>query len=208
MVDKELKHEQNILSETLTHIKSLIRDATNNRPYPGVSQYDTLPYSGCYEDIEALQCEKHMNSRHYNYIDELYGREKEPYFARLDYSSKPHSEIKTVYVGKSGFEVNSSVNVIDWRSPMAQGYYQNRMKDFCFEEFEYNFWLKRKLLISKGYVNSYYDSFVRDAIDNGITDPFLFAIYAKPNDEHEPFVISPPLIFCTISSVVNDSSNF
>jgi DNA helicase-2/ATP-dependent DNA helicase PcrA len=105
----------------------------------------------------------------------------QPYFGRIDFAEK-EKETKTFYIGRSGLydDVLRSMLVIDWRTPLANLYYEADMGQASYQSVEDTISgfmsLKRTYSISEGRLEDYYDS---DMVTN---DQLLQAYLAKNAD--------------------------
>ncbi|WP_077620604.1 RNA polymerase recycling motor HelD [Bacillus sinesaloumensis] len=96
-----------------------------------------------------------------------------PYFARINFSRKETGTEETLYFGKvSLFDKETQAPIIvDWRSPVANLYYDGRLGDVSYkaedEEFEGYLSLKRQFIIEEGELEE-----IRD-VDLTTTDELL-----------------------------------
>lgn len=88
---------------------------------------------------------------------------KKPYFARINYQRKEKAEEEIFYIGKvSLFDRETQQPIIlDWRSPLANVYYEGRLGDVSYEAhgevYEGNVSLKRQYSIEDGELLDFQD---------------------------------------------------
>ncbi|WP_345243307.1 RNA polymerase recycling motor HelD [Pontibacillus salipaludis] len=96
-------------------------------------------------------------------IENLKKLRKKPYFARIDYHRKEKPEREIFYIGKvSLFDRETQQPIIlDWRSPLANVYYEGRVGDVSYEAhgewYEGNVSLKRQYSIEEGELLDFRD---------------------------------------------------
>lgn len=88
---------------------------------------------------------------------------EKPYFARIDFQKKGQSVKETYYLGKTSlYEKNTQEPIIvDWRSPIANVYYDGRLGELSYESYEGEIEgylsLKRQFKIENGKLIDYVD---------------------------------------------------
>lgn len=113
-----------------------------------------------------------------------------PYFARIDYQMKGKSQKNVYYLGKTSlFEKDTQKPIIvDWRSPIANVYYDGRLGEVSYEvneeTIEGHLSLKRQFKIEKGELLHYQD------IDLTTTDELLQQSLAGKADQRLTEIIS------------------
>ena len=116
----------------------------------------------------------------------------EPYFARMDLVDDKEG-YNSYYIGKRGDE---GLEIVDWRAPLAQKYYQKSRTSFSINEYNYNLILRRALRTQNGKVldmkNEYLnlsDYLTTEEIGGRdealIFDPFLKEILKSRKDKQE-----------------------
>ncbi|GGD16201.1 RNA polymerase recycling motor HelD [Pontibacillus salipaludis] len=96
-------------------------------------------------------------------LENLKKLRKKPYFARIDYHRKEKPEREIFYIGKvSLFDRETQQPIIlDWRSPLANVYYEGRVGDVSYEAhgewYEGNVSLKRQYSIEEGKLLDFRD---------------------------------------------------
>ncbi|QST00602.1 UvrD-helicase domain-containing protein [Pontibacillus sp. ALD_SL1] len=96
-------------------------------------------------------------------LENLKKLRKKPYFARIDYHRKEKPEREIFYIGKvSLFDRETQQPIIlDWRSPLANVYYEGRVGDVSYEAhgewYEGNVSLKRQYSIEEGELLDFRD---------------------------------------------------
>ncbi len=108
-------------------------------------------------------------------FDSLSRAINKPYFARIDFRQKGSEEVDKVYIGKTSlFRAEDSIPlIVDWRSPIANVYYEGRIGETSYEAEgvvqEGELSLKRQYSIEKGELQDILD------IDITTNDAFLQA---------------------------------
>ncbi|PLT27590.1 RNA polymerase recycling motor HelD [Peribacillus deserti] len=106
-------------------------------------------------------------------LESLRRAKDKPYFARVDFSREGQEKKEVLYFGKTSLyqRENQEQIIVDWRSPIANLYYEGRVGEVSYEaegeEFQGNISLKRQLMIEEGILTD-----VRD-IDLTTTDELL-----------------------------------
>ncbi|MFE8698472.1 RNA polymerase recycling motor HelD [Cytobacillus sp. FJAT-53684] len=115
---------------------------------------------------------------------------KKPYFARLDLLREGLEEKESLYIGKTSLysRENQEQIIVDWRSPVANLYYEGRLGEVHYESYEesYNGYLslKRQFMIENGQLEE-----IRD-IDLTTTDELLQESLAKSSSNRLTEIIS------------------
>lgn len=116
----------------------------------------------------------------------------EPYFARMDLTD--HDEgYNAYYIGKHG---DSGLEIVDWRAPVAQKYYQKSRTSFNINGYDYKLILRRAIRTHNGkvidYKNEYLnlsDYLTKEEIGGRdealIFDPFLKEILKSRKEKEE-----------------------
>lgn len=114
----------------------------------------------------------------------------EPYFARMDLIDSVEG-YNSYYIGKRGDE---SLEIVDWRAPLAKKYYQKSRVTFSINEYDYKTVLRRSLRTSNGKVLDFKNEYlsVKDYLSREeiggrdeeiIFDPYLRQIIKARKDE-------------------------
>jgi len=113
-----------------------------------------------------------------------------PYFARIDYQMKGKSHKDVYYLGKTSLYEKDTQKpiIVDWRSPIANVYYDGRLGEVAYEvneeTIEGYLSLKRQFKIEKGKLLHYQD------IDLTTTDELLQQSLAGKADQRLSEIIS------------------
>ncbi|WP_400242782.1 RNA polymerase recycling motor HelD [Niallia sp. JL1B1071] len=113
-----------------------------------------------------------------------------PYFARIDYQMKGKSQNDVYYLGKTSLYEKDTQKpiIVDWRSPIANVYYDGRLGEVAYEvneeTIEGYLSLKRQFKIEKGKLLHYQD------IDLTTTDELLQQSLAGKADQRLTEIIS------------------
>ncbi|MGD6857484.1 RNA polymerase recycling motor HelD [Bacillus infantis] len=123
-------------------------------------------------------------------LSSLRNAHPKPYFARLDYQHKGQEEKESLYIGKTSLysRENQEQIIVDWRSPIANLYYEGRLGRVEYEAYGENYdgqlTLKRQLMIEDGILEE-----IRD-IDLTTTDELLQDSLAKSSSSRLTEIIS------------------
>ena len=110
----------------------------------------------------------------------------QPYFARMDLYDN-HGLYTILYIGKKG---ERTLDILDWRAPVAKRYYQKTSLKFDFNDFSYKVILRRSFDISGGHLTDWQNEYLnlRDFLSaqelegsdlSVVFDPFLKEILQK-----------------------------
>ncbi len=80
----------------------------------------------------------------------------EPYFARMDLTDDKEG-YNSYYIGKHG---NEGLEILDWRAPLAQKYYQKSRTSFTINEYNYKLVLRRSLQTKNGKVMDFKNEYL------------------------------------------------
>ncbi len=116
----------------------------------------------------------------------------EPYFARMDLTD-PSEGYNSYYIGKRG---DAGLEIVDWRAPLAQKYYQKSRTAFNINGYDYKLILRRSVRTDNGKVidfkNEYLnlsDFLTKEEIGGRdealIFDPFLKEILKSRKEKEE-----------------------
>ncbi|USK55415.1 AAA family ATPase [Cytobacillus solani] len=115
---------------------------------------------------------------------------RKPYFARLDLLREGLEEKESLYIGKTSLysRENQEQIIVDWRSPIANLYYEGRLGEVHYESYEESFngylSLKRQFMIEDGQLDE-----IRD-IDLTTTDELLQESLSKSSSNRLTEIIS------------------
>lgn len=113
-----------------------------------------------------------------------------PYFARIDFLREGLKDKEILYIGKTSLysRENQEQIIVDWRSPIANLYYEGRLGEVFYEAYEENFRgdlsLKRQFMIEHGDLEE-----IRD-IDLTTTDELLQDSLSKSSSNRLTEIIS------------------
>ncbi len=116
----------------------------------------------------------------------------EPYFARMDVTD-PKEGYNSYYIGKRGDE---GLEILDWRAPLAQKYYQKSRTSFKINDYDYKLVLRRALRTANGKLSdlkneylSLSDYLTKEEIggrdESLVFDPFLKEILKTRKEKQE-----------------------
>ncbi len=123
-------------------------------------------------------------------LDSLEKARSKPYFARIDFRHDQSHQLEKHYIGKTSLyqRDNQEQIIVDWRSPIANLYYEGRIGDVSYEAegetYSGDLSLKRQYMIEEGKLEE-----VRD-IDLTTTDELLQDSLAKSSSNRLTEIIS------------------
>ncbi|MGE7878635.1 HelD family protein [Peribacillus muralis] len=123
-------------------------------------------------------------------LESLRKASKKPYFARVDFERNDGGSGEMLYFGKTSLYQRESQEqiIVDWRSPIANLYYEGRIGEIEYEAegetFSGNITLKRQLMIEEGVLEE-----VRD-IDLTTTDELLQESLSKSSSNRLTDIIT------------------
>lgn len=96
------------------------------------------------------------------HISNLEVSTKNPYFARIDFTSDDDGKTSSLYIGKNGiYDEKNNIIVVDWRAPISSLYYNSDIGRSSYSSPEGiisgNLDLKRQFDIQDGVLNNYFD---------------------------------------------------
>lgn len=90
--------------------------------------------SGNVELYDQLVTSRGLEEHSFNQLHkntEAYGR---PFFGRIDYKNLDEKLFESIYIGKHGvLRDKTTVEVVDWRAPIASVYYENELGEGFYE---------------------------------------------------------------------------
>jgi DNA helicase-2/ATP-dependent DNA helicase PcrA len=123
-------------------------------------------------------------------LESLRKASKKPYFARVDFERNDGDRGEVLYFGKTSLYQRESQEqiIVDWRSPIANLYYEGRIGEIEYEAegetFSGNITLKRKLMIEEGVLEE-----IRD-VDLTTTDELLQESLSKSSSNRLTDIIT------------------
>ncbi|MEY8756974.1 UvrD-helicase domain-containing protein [Peribacillus frigoritolerans] len=123
-------------------------------------------------------------------LESLRKASKKPYFARVDFERNDGERGEVLYFGKASLYQRESQEqiIVDWRSPIANLYYEGRIGEIEYEAegetFSGNITLKRQLMIEEGVLEE-----IRD-IDLTTTDELLQESLSKSSSNRLTDIIT------------------
>ncbi|MFD2683012.1 RNA polymerase recycling motor HelD [Bacillus seohaeanensis] len=148
---------------------------------------DWLESSAAYIDILTNASFFDMSKEE---LESLKKARRKPYFARIDFKGTDSSQPEKHYIGKTSLyqRENQEQIIVDWRSPIANLYYEGRIGEVSYEAedevYEGDLSLKRQYMIEEGELEE-----IRD-IDLTTTDELLQDSLAKSSSNRLTEIIS------------------
>lgn len=161
---KHIHHALNTTESSRDLHKENIRQAMLDLDPAGSSQ----SYISIMTNTEMMK----IGARHHGELLRAAGK---PYFARVDFREKGDKQVKRYYIGKASLAKpkDNKPIVIDWRSPIANIYYDGRLGEVTYESpdglIHGDLGLKRQYNIENGELQTFMD------IDITTKDAFLQA---------------------------------
>jgi len=96
-------------------------------------------------------------------IRNLNAAKSKPYFARVDFKEKGKNTVEKLYIGKMSLsrEEDQELIIVDWRAPIANLYYEERLGDAGYDcpegRIEGHMSLKRQFTINDGQLQDFFD---------------------------------------------------
>ena len=154
LIEKQLKHDKKQLEHYMEEIKIIPDDAENK-------------FSMTEKWIESYMASIASLNRH----------KDKPYFARIDFKDETMKNKDELYIGKlSMLDENNDCVVIDWRTPIANLYYDSSLGETSYKTNDGSYIhgdlsLKRVYTIENGKLLDYLD--VHSTSDDELLKPFL-----------------------------------
>ncbi|MEK5381677.1 RNA polymerase recycling motor HelD [Niallia sp. FSL W8-0635] len=189
----ELEQEKSRLEYTKNYMNIVLKDAQINQGAlqetvrDAISNEEALDSSLSYINYLTNSKFLQLATTELNILKRILDA---PYFARIDYQMKGKSQKDVYYLGKTSlFEKDTQKPIIvDWRSPIANVYYDGRLGEVAYEvneeTIEGYLSLKRQFKIEKGNLLHYQD------IDLTTTDELLQQSLAGKADQRLTEIIS------------------
>ncbi|MEH7123873.1 RNA polymerase recycling motor HelD [Bacillus sp. JJ1773] len=123
-------------------------------------------------------------------LKSLKNARNKPYFARIDFQRQDLKDEEILYIGKTSLysRENQEQIIVDWRSPVANLYYEGRLGEVHYDSYEESFngylSLKRQFMIEEGKLEE-----IRD-IDLTTTDELLQESLSKSSSNRLTEIIS------------------
>lgn len=123
-------------------------------------------------------------------LKNLSAARKKPYFARIDFKEDGRNSIEKIYIGKMSLmrEEDQELIIVDWRAPIANLYYEERLGDASYlcpdGRIKGKLSLKRQFSIDDGKLNDMFD------IDITTNDEFLQSYLGANADNRLKDIVS------------------
>ncbi len=192
--EKSLAYESERLSAVMTVLKAVHISRLLKRIREARAEKDALMSSPDY-DAEKYRRVLKLNaeiSACRKKIGEYKPFFTEPYFARMDLCDNVEG-YNSYYIGKRGDE---SLEIVDWRAPVARRYYQKSRLSFTINEYEYKVALRRAIRAHNGKIEDVRNEYLalkdylpeKEAVGlagEAIFDPFLKEILRGRKEKEE-----------------------
>lgn len=168
-----LTKTKDVIRERILKIKQYFENMHKNPSYNSGDQY----------------VQQQMNYMREKELEGLNKATDNPYFARIDFQKEGKEDNDKMYIGKcSVMKDDSTLQVIDWRTPVASLYYDGRLGDVSYEapegEIKGKLNLKRVYDIEKGELKSFSD------VDIASNDELLKPYLSESSDNRLKNIIS------------------
>lgn len=190
---KELEQEKSRLEYTKDYMNVVLKEAQINQGAlqenvrDAISNEEALDSSLSYINYLTNSKFLQLATTELNILKRILDA---PYFARIDYQMKGKSQKDVYYLGKTSLYEKDTQKpiIVDWRSPIANVYYDGRLGEVAYEvneeTIEGYLSLKRQFKIEKGKLLHYQD------IDLTTTDELLQQSLAGKADQRLTEIIS------------------
>lgn len=156
--DKQREYENAHLSAVMAMLKAVYLASLRAKIKEAADEKSEIKKSPDY-DAEKYQRVLELNAK----ISALKSRINsykpffsEPYFARMDVVDEKEG-YNSYYIGKHGDE---KLEIIDWRAPLAQKYYQKSRTSFKINDYDYKLILRRALRTVNGRVENFKNEYL------------------------------------------------
>ncbi len=146
-IEDRLRNLNDLKQEIVDYRKFLVEEIPQKQ-YHSMNQENPIReanYTATYERLSEL-------SRMYYY----------PYFGMIAFKDPLETEEESYYIGKNGLEVHSNPIILDWRTPMASLFYQQRLGTMEVRgpnaTFEVDLLKRRQYIIRAGELKGMFDS--------------------------------------------------
>ncbi|RSL33013.1 hypothetical protein D7Z54_11905 [Salibacterium salarium] len=162
----EFEREKQHLEDTKQYLEDVLAKAANDQEaFQGnikhaMEELDHLDSSLSYVNILANANLLDMADKNFRNLVNV--REK-PYFSRIDFTPKHTGMKEQLYIGKASLytEENHDPVIVDWRSPVANLYYEGQIGEASYEAhgdvYEGELGLKRQYTIERGQLEDMRD---------------------------------------------------
>lgn len=185
-----------IENDRLTYTINYVKDY-NNRVLGEKYKIDNLVEYGLShynsdnaEQFNDLVINSRLQATMNQKIKNLIRSTEKPYFARVDFTEIINKSVHKLYIGKISLlrEKDNKLVITDWRSPVANLYYEGRLGSASYTcpegEVKGEISLKRQYNIEKGVLQEIYD------IDITTNDDFLQACLGSSKDSRLKDIVS------------------
>lgn len=186
--EEELKR----LEDTLVYVNKSLDDMTSrNETLTQKVEYTKKHYnSESSQDYVELMVNTMMQSSVELKLRNLITAKSKPYFSRIDFIEEGKVESEKLYIGKMSLlkEENQEIVIVDWRAPIANLYYEERLGDAAYNcpdgNIQGQLMLKRQFTIENGELKGIFD------IDVTTNDEFLQSYLGANADNRLKDIVS------------------
>lgn len=186
--EEELKR----LEDTLVYVNKSLDDMTSrNETLTQKVEYTKKHYnSESSQDYVELMVNTMMQSSAELKLRNLITAKSKPYFSRIDFKEEGKVESEKLYIGKMSLikEENQEIIIVDWRAPIANLYYEERLGDAAYNcpdgNIQGQLMLKRQFTIENGELKGIFD------IDVTTNDEFLQSYLGANADNRLKDIVS------------------
>lgn len=142
------------------------------------------------QDYVELMVNTMMQSSAELKLRNLITAKSKPYFSRIDFKEEGKVESEKLYIGKMSLikEENQEIIIVDWRAPIANLYYEERLGDAAYNcpdgNIQGQLMLKRQFTIENGELKGIFD------IDVTTNDEFLQSYLGANADNRLKDIVS------------------
>ncbi|MDR7002783.1 RNA polymerase recycling motor HelD [Neobacillus niacini] len=163
---KDYQEEVERLEFTKEYIRTVLEISKGNKEFfvenmkQAFAERDDKDSSASYTDLLANARFLELAQSELKRLESVVGK---PYFSRIDFTSNSTKKEENLYIGKVSLfdRVTQQPIIVDWRSPIANVYYDGRLGDVSYEAYGETqtgyLSLKRQYEIAEGYLKEIRD---------------------------------------------------
>lgn len=171
---------ENTAQAAETYKREMSDAATSNFASEGEAQETYVEYANLNSVIDAYN---QLQEADADTLSRVLLLKPQPYFAKIVLQFNPHDKPKEIYIGNAGISDDSYKRlVVDWRSPVAEVYYNQSNGPTSYEAngrtIEVDLKLRRQFDIHEATLNAYFDTTV------AIQDELLLRSLSRQRTSH------------------------
>lgn len=166
--EDEVKHLKYVQECITRESDQLMKNLAELKQWKDENRKDELSERSDVDRIQTRMLDYGVNDSRYT---ETYERVLElgkmfyaPYFGKIVYFDKEFEDEESYYIGKRGLTQDMEPMILDWRTPVASLFYQQRLGEMSFQapagEIEVDLLNRRQFVIKNGEMTGMFDSAV------------------------------------------------